>query len=257
MAKGKKCLTKFCNKVVCHHSYILHQRKVGLYWLEFGIPARVPIWQPEGPWSKLATPESKLQTTNYKPQIKDCCSKIGNKFGGSYLWYGLANLKVHFHGRTNPPYSLPHRPPYCMSRTNLSYICLVRQAAWSVQKQNASYRKSAVQGAIRSVTILITPLTSFCVAVESSSLAYSISLDLLHIMGHLNIKKNTFFIADYLRFPGLNFGAIFSVTRYVENAGLHGNGIHMTYATYMVYVVQNVVCTAGCTTDLYVRGNRP
>jgi hypothetical protein len=56
-------------------------------------------------------------------------------------------------------------------------------------------------------------LTSFCVAVESSSLAYSISLDLLHIVGDLNVKKNTFYIADYLRFPGLNFGAIFSVTR--------------------------------------------
>jgi hypothetical protein len=76
------------------------------------------------------------------------------------------------------------------------------------------------------------------VAVESSSLAYSISLDLLHIVGHLNIKKNTFYIADYLRFPGLNFGAIFSVTRYVVNAGLRGNIMHMTYATYMVYVVQ-------------------
>jgi hypothetical protein len=76
------------------------------------------------------------------------------------------------------------------------------------------------------------------VAVESSSLAYSISLDLLHIVGHLNVKKNTFYIADYLRFPGLNFGAIFSVTRYLVNAGLCGNGIHMTYATYMVYVVQ-------------------
>ena len=69
-------------------------------------------------------------------------------------------------------------------------------------------------------------------------MAYSISLDLLHIVGHLNVKKNTFYIADYLRFPGLNFGAIFSVTRYVVNAGLRGNGIHMTYATYMVYVVQ-------------------
>jgi hypothetical protein len=76
------------------------------------------------------------------------------------------------------------------------------------------------------------------VAVESSSLAYSISLDLLHIVGHLNVKKNTFYIADYLRFPGLNFGSIFSVTRYVVNAGLRGNGMHMTYATYMVYVVQ-------------------
>jgi hypothetical protein len=76
------------------------------------------------------------------------------------------------------------------------------------------------------------------VAVESSSLAYSISLDLLHIVGHLNVKNNTFYIADYLRFPGLNFGAIFSVTRYMVNAGLRGNGIHMTYATYMVYVVQ-------------------
>jgi hypothetical protein len=30
-------------------------------------------------------------------------------------------LKVHFHGRTNPPYSLPYRPPYCTSGTNLSY----------------------------------------------------------------------------------------------------------------------------------------
>jgi hypothetical protein len=76
------------------------------------------------------------------------------------------------------------------------------------------------------------------VAVESSSLAYSISLDLLHIVVHLNVKKNTFYIADYLRFPGLNFGAIFSLTRYVVNAGLRGNGIHMMYATYIVYVVQ-------------------
>jgi hypothetical protein len=50
------------------------------------------------------------------------------------------------------------------------------------------------------------------VAVESSRFAYLISLDLLHIVGHLIVKKNTFYIADYLRFPGLNFGAIFSVT---------------------------------------------
>jgi hypothetical protein len=30
-------------------SYILHRRKVGLYWLKIGIPAQLPIWQPEGP----------------------------------------------------------------------------------------------------------------------------------------------------------------------------------------------------------------
>jgi hypothetical protein len=38
-------------------------------------------------------------------------------------------LKVHFHGLTNPSYSPPYRPPYCTSRTNLSYICPGRRAA--------------------------------------------------------------------------------------------------------------------------------
>jgi hypothetical protein len=58
-------------------------------------------------------------------------------------------------------------------------------------------------------------------------LAYSISLDLLHKESHLNVKKSTFYIADYLHLPGLNFfrdrGTCF-VCR-----GLHG----MTYATYI------------------------
>jgi hypothetical protein len=60
-----------------------------------------------------------------------------------FLLCGL-ELKVHFHVRTNPTYSLPYRPPYCMSRTNLSNICLVRRAARRVQKQNALYQYSAV-----------------------------------------------------------------------------------------------------------------
>jgi hypothetical protein len=35
------------------------------------------------------------------------------------IWAGFSQLKVHFHGHTNPSYSLPYRPPYYTSRTNL------------------------------------------------------------------------------------------------------------------------------------------
>jgi hypothetical protein len=45
----------------------------------------------------------------------------------------------------------------------------------------------------------------FYVAVESSSLADLITLDLLHIVSHLNFKKSTFYIDDYSHLPALNF----------------------------------------------------
>jgi hypothetical protein len=43
---------------------------------------------------KSAQVESNLATINNGVACKDCCSKIGTKFAGLYLWFGLANLSA-------------------------------------------------------------------------------------------------------------------------------------------------------------------
>jgi hypothetical protein len=60
---------------------------------------------------------------------------------------------------------------------------------------------------------------------------------ILLIVSSINVKKNTFYIADYLHLPGLNFGAIFSgPVLYV--IGLQGNVMHMKNTAYKCMIME-------------------